>query len=43
MRGEISSADKTVAEEFLPKLVKIIEDGSYISDQVFNTDETGLF
>ncbi|XP_014776054.1 uncharacterized protein LOC106873274 [Octopus bimaculoides] len=43
MRGEMSSADKTAAEEFLPKLAKIIEEVGYISDQVFNADETGLF
>jgi hypothetical protein len=43
MRGEISSADKIAAEDFRPKLAKIIQEGDYISNQVFNADETGLF
>lgn len=43
IKGEIASADENAAKSFPEKLVKIIEDGGYIPDQVFNADETGLF
>lgn len=41
--GEIASADTEGAKEYPEKLTKIIEDGGLLLDQVFNTDETGLF
>lgn len=41
--GEVASADEEAAKRFPEKLIKIIEDGKYCPDQVFNADETGLF
>ncbi|XP_054729383.1 tigger transposable element-derived protein 1-like [Anastrepha obliqua] len=41
--GEIASADDDEAKSFPKKFLKIIEDGGYSPDQVFNADETGLF
>lgn len=43
IRGEIASADEVAAKEFPQKLAKIIEEGGYTADQVWNADETGLF
>lgn len=43
IKGETASADTLAAEEFPQKLRKIIEDGGYTPDQVWNVDETGLF
>lgn len=43
IKGEIASADEPAAKEFPAKLAKIIEDGNYTPDQVWNADETGLF
>ncbi|GFX91596.1 tigger transposable element-derived protein 1 [Trichonephila clavipes] len=37
------SADEGAAKIFPEKLAKIIEDGDYSADQVFNADETGLY
>lgn len=43
LTGEAASAD-TVAASAFPKLLKdVIESGEYLSKQVFNADETGLF
>lgn len=41
--GEVASADEEAAKIFPEQLTKIIEDGGYCPDQVFNADETGLF
>lgn len=41
--GERASADTESAEAYPAKLQKIIEDGGYTADQVFNADETGLY
>lgn len=41
--GEIASADEVTARHYPEQLAKIIEDGGYCSDQIFNADETGLF
>ncbi|CAL7936248.1 unnamed protein product [Xylocopa violacea] len=38
-----ASTDESAAEEFPQKLAKIIEDGGYTPDQVWNVDESGLF
>ncbi|GFQ84891.1 tigger transposable element-derived protein 1 [Trichonephila clavata] len=43
IKGEAASADETDAKNYSKVLVKIIEDGGYCPDQVFNADETGLF
>ncbi|GFX44765.1 tigger transposable element-derived protein 1 [Trichonephila clavipes] len=37
------TADEGAAKIFPEKLAKIIEDGDYSADQVFNADETGLY
>ncbi|GFY09330.1 tigger transposable element-derived protein 1 [Trichonephila clavipes] len=41
--GESATADEGAAKIFPEELVKIIEDGDYSTDQVFNADETGLY
>lgn len=41
--GEIALADPEGAKEYREKLAKIIEEGGYLPDQVFNADKTGLF
>ncbi|GFS82468.1 tigger transposable element-derived protein 1 [Trichonephila clavipes] len=41
--GESATADEGVAKIFPEELAKIIEDGDYSVDQVFNADETGLY
>ncbi|GFX67900.1 tigger transposable element-derived protein 1 [Trichonephila clavipes] len=38
-----ATADEGAAKIFPEKLAKIIEDGDYSADQVFNADETGLY
>lgn len=43
IKGETASAHETAATNFSKVLAKIIEDGGYCPDQVFNADETGLF
>ncbi|XP_054726261.1 tigger transposable element-derived protein 1-like [Anastrepha obliqua] len=43
IKGETASADELAAKKFPEKLRKIIEDGGYTSDQVWNVDESGLF
>ncbi|GFV63911.1 tigger transposable element-derived protein 1 [Trichonephila clavipes] len=40
--GECATADEGAAKIFPEELAKIIEDGDYSTDQVFNADETGL-
>ena len=39
----VSSADLVAADSFLKIATKIVEEGGYALDQVFNCDETGLF
>jgi len=43
IKGETASADETAAKNYCKVLAKVIEDGEYCPDQVFNADETGLF
>ncbi|GFY33141.1 tigger transposable element-derived protein 1 [Trichonephila clavipes] len=38
-----ATADEEAAKIFPEELAKIIEDGDYSADQVFNADETGLY
>lgn len=40
--GEIRSADKEAANSYPFGLKKLLEDGCYTADQVYNCDETGL-
>ncbi|GFW10421.1 tigger transposable element-derived protein 1 [Trichonephila clavipes] len=42
-QGESVIADEGAAKIFPEELAKIIEDGDYSADQVFNADETGLY
>ncbi|GFW67191.1 tigger transposable element-derived protein 1 [Trichonephila clavipes] len=41
--GESATADEGAAKIFPEELAKIIEDGDYSADEVFNADETGLY
>ena len=41
--GETAIGDRDTAEEHCEKCKKIIEEGGFVSQQVFNCDETGLF
>ncbi|XP_028668446.1 tigger transposable element-derived protein 1-like [Erpetoichthys calabaricus] len=41
--GEAANSDKAGAEKFILEFKKIIEEESYVPQQVFNADETGLF
>ncbi|GFU24755.1 HTH CENPB-type domain-containing protein [Trichonephila clavipes] len=41
--GESATADEGAAKIFPEELAKIIEDGDYSADQVFNADETGFY
>ncbi|GFU69122.1 tigger transposable element-derived protein 1 [Trichonephila clavipes] len=41
--GESATADEGATKIFPEELAKIIEDGDYSADQVFNADETGLY
>uniref|UniRef100_A0A8C3FM42 HTH CENPB-type domain-containing protein n=1 Tax=Chrysemys picta bellii TaxID=8478 RepID=A0A8C3FM42_CHRPI len=40
--GEISSADKEAVDSYPIELKKLLEEGCYTADQVYNCDETGL-
>ncbi|GFW22895.1 tigger transposable element-derived protein 1 [Trichonephila clavipes] len=42
-QGECATAHEGAAKIFPEELAKIIEDGDYSADQVFNADETGLY
>jgi hypothetical protein len=41
--GEASSANEDTASKYPDVLKKIIEDGGYTNQEIFNMDETGLF
>ncbi|GFT16455.1 tigger transposable element-derived protein 1 [Trichonephila clavipes] len=41
--GESATANEGAVKIFPEELAKIIEDGDYSADQVFNADETGLY
>ncbi|GFY03534.1 tigger transposable element-derived protein 1 [Trichonephila clavipes] len=41
--GESATAEEGAAKIFPEELAKIIEDGDYSADQVYNADETGLY
>ena len=41
--GESVSADVKATEEFLETLDKLIVEENYLSEQVFNMDETSVF
>ena len=44
LHGEAASADQAAAEAYVMNTFpKILEDGQYLPEQVFNMDETGLF
>nr|XP_022909165.1 tigger transposable element-derived protein 1-like [Onthophagus taurus] len=43
LMGESASADHEAAKLYPDRLMRIIEDGCYLPQQVFNADETGLF
>ncbi|XP_071057028.1 zinc finger BED domain-containing protein 5-like [Onthophagus taurus] len=43
IKGEVASADENVAKTFPDKLAKIVEEGGYTPEQIFNADEPGLF
>ncbi|KAM4694159.1 tigger transposable element-derived protein 1-like isoform 1-T2 [Discoglossus pictus] len=43
MKGEAASANVPAATEFPEILKKMIEDGGYLPEQIFNVDESGLF
>ncbi|XP_053567651.1 tigger transposable element-derived protein 1-like [Bombina bombina] len=43
VQGEAAAADNEAAESYPSEFAKIIEDGGYSMDQIFNVDETGLF
>ena len=42
-KGEQLSSDTVAAKEYPEILQKMLEDGGYTRDQVFNADETALF
>ena len=41
--GEAASEDTVAAREFPETLREIIDEGTYLPEQVFNVDETGLY
>lgn len=41
-QGDQASADAEAAERFKVEIKKIIEEGNYLPDQIFNADETAL-
>lgn len=43
MKGEIAFPDEAVAKEFTAQFAKIIADGGYTSDQVWNADKTSVY
>ncbi|XP_006635468.2 tigger transposable element-derived protein 1-like [Lepisosteus oculatus] len=43
MNGEATGADNVASEYFPDVLAKVIKEGGYLPEQVFNVDEAGLF
>ncbi|GBL86580.1 Tigger transposable element-derived protein 1 [Araneus ventricosus] len=43
IRGEVAITDEKAATEYPKEFSKIIQDGAYTPDQVFNANEMGLF
>uniref|UniRef100_K7GC45 HTH CENPB-type domain-containing protein n=1 Tax=Pelodiscus sinensis TaxID=13735 RepID=K7GC45_PELSI len=43
LSGEAASADSKAAEPFIEELDKLIKEGNYFPEHIFNVDETGLF
>ena len=43
IKGKIASGDVNAAKSYLVEFTKIIQDGGYVPDQIFNADETGLY
>uniref|UniRef100_K7GFF7 HTH CENPB-type domain-containing protein n=1 Tax=Pelodiscus sinensis TaxID=13735 RepID=K7GFF7_PELSI len=43
LSGEAASANSKAAEPFIEELDKLIKEGNYFPEQIFNVDETGLF
>lgn len=41
--GEVASADVEAACNFVDSIDEVIKDEAYLSEQIFNVDETGLF
>lgn len=42
-QGEQASADAEAAENYKLELARIINEGGYSPDQIFNADETALY
>jgi hypothetical protein len=43
VQGEAATSDTVAAESFPQDLVKIVDDGGYTKDEIFNVDEMWLF
>ena len=43
IQGELASADENAANNYPDELEKIILEGRYTPDQIFNADETALY
>ena len=41
-KGQIATADSKAAQDYPPKILKVIQEAGYTPDQVFNADESGL-
>ena len=43
IQGELASSDRNAAKKYASDLEKIVQDGRYTQDHIFNADETALF